>query len=381
MAGVLSALVDVFGCFFSFMCPAETPAPFVPYCEKINDSTRICSISGFLRSYSVGVDAKGKIYVPDMQANNIVIFDSKLSLLGAIDILKDKIVHIPVANGASNRPLDSADMLAPHCVSFDALGNMYVVEFKGNRVRKVSPNGDVTLVFKTMPQMKEPVVAYIEEDNYLYVGVYGSSQIIKFDPKNGEMIGWLGKVEGHSGYDSWRKTGIPVAGNSFGALFRPHSARLGPDNMIYIVDTWNHRIVRYSYDGKFMGWVGVSEDGHVVSSWDMSSTKAIQSSKLGGFSAPVEMEIDAQGNIYIADNGNHRIVKMSKEGKTLGWLGKAKGKPVEAVWRTTGEPISGDELMAFKNPYGIRLNGNNLYVSDTHNQRILVISSDELFVN
>ena len=47
----------------------------------------------------------------------------------------------------------------------------------------------------------------------------------------------------------------------------PHALRFGPDNKIYVVDTNNHRIVKFDKKGKFLGWIGKKKDGSINANW------------------------------------------------------------------------------------------------------------------
>ena len=72
------------------------------------------------------------------------------------------------------------------------------------------------------------------------------------------------------------------------------------------------------------------------------------------FNDPAGIAIDASGNVYVADTGNHRIQRFTKLGAPLGaWgaLGSAEGQ--------------------FSGPAGIAIGANGaVYVADTRNHRI-----------
>ena len=70
-----------------------------------------------------------------------------------------------------------------------------------------------------------------------------------------------------------------------------------------------------------------------------------------GVSIPQGIAADAQGNVYVADTGNHRVVKLSAAGKLLleiGYYGTEAGK--------------------FNTPAGLAVDSSeNLYVADNYN--------------
>jgi streptogramin lyase len=73
-----------------------------------------------------------------------------------------------------------------------------------------------------------------------------------------------------------------------------------------------------------------------------------------GLKAPRDAATDSQGNIYIADYGNNRIVKTTSSGALITTWGK-----------------SGTLNGQFKQPYGIAVDGqNNVYVANSNDSRI-----------
>ncbi|MDQ4141288.1 MAG: redoxin domain-containing protein [Bacteroidota bacterium] len=75
---------------------------------------------------------------------------------------------------------------------------------------------------------------------------------------------------------------------------------------------------------------------------------------------PSKLIADPDGNIYLSDSGNHRILKMNQEGKILQVIGKGErgftnGSFTEAT---------------FNEPHGLVLQGEHLYVADAKNNAI-----------
>jgi tripartite motif-containing protein 71 len=79
----------------------------------------------------------------------------------------------------------------------------------------------------------------------------------------------------------------------------------------------------------------------------------------GLFSAPCALALDAQGNVYVADSGNHRIQKLSPTGQPLSrWGSKGSGRGQLAT------------------PLGVAIDAQgNIYVADSGNHRIQKLSS------
>ncbi len=79
----------------------------------------------------------------------------------------------------------------------------------------------------------------------------------------------------------------------------------------------------------------------------------ITNSEEGGLAAPRNLAIGPDGNLYIADSGNHRIVVLDADGNFL---------------RSWGE--NGSEPGQLNEPWGIAVNDEAVFVADTWNHRI-----------
>lgn len=131
---------------------------------------------------------------------------------------------------------------------------------------------------------------------------------------------------------------------------RPNSVAIGPDGSIYVVDTWNYRIRKFS-----PGW-------QPLTSWGSPLTAGInaQTEPNDGFWGPRDAVVDADGNIYIADTGNKRVRVYNSEG----------------VWqRDIGRGGSGPGQL--DEPSGLAISADGrLFVADTWNRRISVFMTN-----
>jgi sugar lactone lactonase YvrE len=88
---------------------------------------------------------------------------------------------------------------------------------------------------------------------------------------------------------------------------------------------------------------------------------------------PSSAEFDAEGNLYISDQGNRRIRKVDPSGIITTFAGTGEpgynGDYLPADQAQLNSPRGSDALPSFK----IALRGNNLYLADTLNHRVRVI--------
>lgn len=99
----------------------------------------------------------------------------------------------------------------------------------------------------------------------------------------------------------WNSTGTTVAGftlgggNSATQFATPYSLAVGPSNTIYVADRFNHRIQR---------WLSGAPSGVTVA----GQSNGIFGSGLSFLHEPNEVILNSNGDLYIADTENHRVV-------------------------------------------------------------------------
>ncbi|MDO7848010.1 NHL repeat-containing protein [Hymenobacter sp. M29] len=134
--------------------------------------------------YGLAVDGQGVVYVSDFENNRIrkVLPNGTVSTLAGTG-----------GRGSVDGPGSSAQIANPEGLALDGQGNLYVSEFGGHRIRKITPNGTVSTLAGTgtkgfadgpgnMAQFFAPTGITIDAHGDLLVAEIGNHCIRKVTP-------------------------------------------------------------------------------------------------------------------------------------------------------------------------------------------------------
>ncbi len=183
-------------------------------------------------------------------------------------------------------------------------------------------------------QLNDPHGIALARDGSIFIADTNNNRIEHFDSA-GNVINTIGS------YGESDKSEAPL-----GTLNQPWDLALSPDGQfLYVVDTWNHRIEKFSTDGT------------AISAWGGPMYQPPANDPFGLW-GPRGIAVDGQGRVYVADTGNKRIIVYDGSGNYITQFGGAGLDPGK-----------------FDEPVGLAIDDQgNLYVADTWNRRIQVFA-------
>ena len=107
------------------------------------------------------------------------------------------------------------------------------------------------------------------------------------------------------------------------------------------------------------GWIGSGSNG-----WK-TTNGAIYGIDYQSFGYPSGIDIDTNGNLYIADYRLNRISKWDINGNSQGWIGGGSNG-----WKTIDGIPEGSDYQSFDGPLDVKIYNDHLYVVDYLNNRI-----------
>ena len=250
----------------------------------------------------VSVDSAGNLYIADYGNSRIRKVNAATGVITTV-----------AGNGSGvysgdGGPATSAGFVAPGEVIVDSAGNLYITDYNGCRIRKVTAGtGVITTVAgngtvgysgdggpATSAAFHYPGGVGIDSAGNLYIADQYNDRIRKVSATTGIITTVAGNgTQGYSG------DGGPATSAE---LYYPGTIAIDSANNVYFSDQFNNRIRKI--DAKTQVISTLAGTGPSAYSGDGgAATRA----KLGG---ALGISLDSAGDIIIADFGNNRIRKV-----------------------------------------------------------------------
>ena len=392
----------------------EIEAPYIPDADHIHIPQ------------GVGLDAAGNLWVAE--SARALKYTANGTLLMSIDWT------------SSGWLTDNTHFINPHDVATDSTGNIWVVDYSAHRVVKFDPSGNLLLQLGTAWEwgpsnalFNGPTGVALDSLGNTYISDFYNQRVQVFDT-GGAYSTTIG-VTGEPGCDNTHFNG-------------PYHVAIDDDDNLYVADSLNHRVQIFNASHAHIATLGecgvpgsgndhfssplgvtvdanriyVSEGNNRVQIFDRA-TRAYQTTLGTGwgsgddqFKGPNDVVVDSAGNIYVADQWNHRVQKYNSSlvyVRTFGTTnvpyltdGYHYNQPVdvavdadgniaivEGLWGgggerlikltpegiplfTVGEPgISGFDVDHFFQPFGVAFDlSGKIYVADCGNNRVQIFS-------
>ncbi len=306
--------------------------------------------------YGVAVDSSGNLYIADSSNQRI----RKVAAGGTITTVAGSGTQ---GFGGDNGPATSASFSNPFGVAVDSSGNLYIADYTNQRIRKVSVGGTITTVAgngaggfsgdngpATSASLHSPYGVGVDSSGNLYIADLNNSRIRKVSAG-----GTITTVAGN-GFSGSSGDNGPATSAS---LYNPFGVALDNGGNLYIADQSNNRIRKVSAGGTI---TTVAGNGTFAFSGD--GGPAISAS----LNVPTAVAVDSSGNLYMADQHNQRIRKVSAGGT----ITTVAGNSTAGFSGDSGPAISA----SLNGPTAVAVDsGGNLYFADTSNNRIRKVSA------
>ena len=309
----------------------------------------------------LAMDAAGNLYVVDRSER-----------VRRIDAQTSRISTFAGGGGFRGDGVPAVDArLSPRDVAVDTAGNVYIADSSQDRVKRVDVATGLISTFAGSgrygfggdggqaadAQFREPTGVALDSAGNVYIADRYNHRIRRVDAASGVISTFAGTGANGFGGDG----GVAIEAR----LSWPERVAVDGADNVYIVDRSNDRIRR------------VEADTGVISTF--AGTGASDFGGDGGPAAealldsPADVAVDAAGNVYIADERNHRVRRVDAVTGTISTVaGSGDSSYFGGAFGGDGGPADEARLDA---PKGVAVDASgNVYVSDTGNYLIRRVS-------
>lgn len=258
----------------------------------------------------------------------------------------------------------AALMNNPASVCTDASGNLYIAEFGNHVVRKVATNGTISLIAGTgvagnTGNGGAATLAQLSSPNGIAVDGAGNIYIADAAANVVRMVNTSGIISAVAGTGAAAYTGDGGPATA-AAIQTPYGLVLDAAGNLYIADYGNHAVRRINTSGVISTFVG---NGSGIGSYTGDGGPATTAQVNG----PTDVAVDGSGNLYVADNGNH-VVRRVTAGNISTFAGNgASGNTGNGGAATAATMIT---------PYGLSTDAaGNVYIVDQANNVVRKVNT------
>ena len=258
----------------------------------------------------------------------------------------------------------TAELNDPTCIAIDTAGNLYIVDRGNNRIRKVTASsGIITTIagtgiagfsgdngIATLAQINYPYGIAIDTLGNIFFSDGDNARIRKIDTS-----GIITTIAGNGIY-GYNGDSIMATAAEFES---PGGITVDRWENIYVAVYNSNMVRKISPSGIITTVAGTGGYGH---SGDNGMATAAT------LNNPNDVNVDAIGNLYIADYSNNRVRKVDTSGIITTFAGNG-------TYGYNGDDTYADSA-EFRGPVCIATDGHgSVYISDVYNQRLRKVSA------
>ncbi|HXD91717.1 MAG TPA: T9SS type A sorting domain-containing protein [Bacteroidia bacterium] len=299
--------------------------------RKVNTSGIITTIAGngtagysgdggpataatFNEPISIAIDSLGNIYVSDDQNNAIRMINT----MGIISTIAGNGTAGYIGDGGQ---ATAAEINSPNGIAFDAFGNLFIADGNNNRIRMINTAGIITTIAgngtgtgnascttcyggdggqATAAELNNPCAIVFDAKGNMYIADQNNNRIRMVN-----TAGIINTIAGNGTYGYSGDGGPATSAN----LRWPVDVKCDTAGNIFICDIVNERIRKVNSLGIIstiagIGYLNPNTGGGGFGGDGGQATAAL-------LNLPLGICLDASGNLYIADQENNRIRKVT----------------------------------------------------------------------
>lgn len=261
--------------------PLPPDPPRIQYLATFDRATSVGTARSGLADFVLGEEGKAEVlkrpYGSAFFDGRIYVADSKAPAIAVFDVASRRFSSFAGAGaGKLQQPIN---------VTIDTDGTKYVTDTVRNQVLVFNRADQFVAAYGAKGDFK-PVDTAVSGDRLFVVDIEHHA-VVALDKRTGRRLAAFGKP-----------------GSAPGALYHPTNIAVGPEGDLFIADTGNFRVSRFTQEGGFVRTYG----------------EAGQSP--GTFARPKGIAVDRAGRLYVGDAAFQNVQIFDKEGRILMAFGR-----------------------------------------------------------
>ncbi|MFA5832901.1 MAG: fibronectin type III domain-containing protein [Bacteroidota bacterium] len=272
--------------------------------------------STFAEPASVAVDpTTGKLFVADRDNRRVLRFSSTAKLTNGAKA--EAVFGQPnfTTRTANTGGISASTMNNPNGLSVDASGRLWVADRDNHRVLRFDNAsskassaaadgvlGQPDFITNTLGasggKMNAPASVYADANGRLWVADRANNRVLRYDDAAAKANG--GTPNGVLGQDSYTST---TSGTTAATMSAPWGVFLDINGRLWVADRSNSRVLRF--DNAASKSNGADANGVLG---QVNFTSSAFAKTQAGLGEPRGVTVDATGRLYVADEGNTRVM-------------------------------------------------------------------------
>jgi sugar lactone lactonase YvrE len=296
--------------------------------------------ASFTDPFGVAVDRRGNVLVSDGATNRIRLITPQ----GEVKTIAGS------GEGYADGPAAEAQFNTPSGIAFDRDGNLLIADTSNNRIRKLSADYQTvsTVAGSGVAGFKDGAANDAQFDGPIGIGVDGQGSVYVADTYNDR----LRKITPAGNVTTLAGAGTPGMqdGDAATAMFdTPCGVAVDAQGNLFVADTANHAIRKVDSTGE-------------VSTVMQEATDSVNGAGPTRLRRPVGLALTHDGFLFVADEGSHHLLRIAPDGSAVQYAGR------EAGYKDSPDA-------RFNSPMGMAVDRDgNLFVADSQNYLVRKIT-------
>jgi sugar lactone lactonase YvrE len=341
--------------------------------------------SGLYYPQSLTFDRSGNLFVADTYNNRVLAFRSPMTS----DRVADLVIGQPDFNSdtTDNGGISASSLDEPNDLAVTASGDLWVADTDNNRVLQfIRPFETDTVADFVIGQpdfesdeanytgivdaagFDTPTDVAIDAAGNLWVTDYHNDRVLGYDNPTTTMDRLADRVLGQPSFNT---NDDDDGAASAKTLDGPYALAIDSEDNLWIVDYLNNRVLEFDQPGT----LDATAD-RILGQPNFTSEAANYSGQVdaAGFEGPGGVDLDANGNVYVSDAYNNRVLMYTAPIATGDRIAdRVFGQP---DFNSKTENNGGVSARTFYIPVGVAIDPNgNLAIADNTNHRVVLLQA------